>query len=160
MSTREEALRGHPWQSGAAIRGKIRGHKKQAEVIMLCLPALIRRILVLAESLRERAAQRSKRWGGTARGVPAAHAAASPCCSPSTDCAQQSRSSTHCRRLAHHKPRSRFRGCGLLNGSRGGGAAAPQHCSCAASHGCPSDDQVRGAWAIRIDLAPPLRTPP
>lgn len=35
---------------------------------MLRLPALIRRILVLAESLRERAAQRSKRWGGTARG--------------------------------------------------------------------------------------------
>ena len=34
---------------------------------MLRLPALIRRILVLAESLRERAAQRSKRWGGTAR---------------------------------------------------------------------------------------------
>ena len=89
---------------------------------MLRLPALIRRILVLAESLRERAAQRSKRWGGTARGVPAAHAAASPCCSPSTDCAQQSRSSTHCRRLAHHKPRSRFGGCGyLLNGSRGQG---------------------------------------
>ena len=97
-------------------------------------------------------------WGGTARGVPAAHAAASPCCTPSTDCAQQSRSSTHCRRLAHHKPRSRFGGCGLLHGSRGGGAAAPLTRRIAWL--CASDDQVRGAWPIRIDLAPPLRTPP